>query len=123
MDKKTAEQLEAVVGGEVWERDGEWVVTVNEEDGSIVLYSGAGVFQYKDDAALDADQPMATVNATIPAAAELWVLVDTDGNVFYQHDALERGWRYEEDARREAIALQSRGEGRFQVVRKSEVEA
>jgi hypothetical protein len=122
MDKKTAEQLEAIVGGEAWERNGEWVVTVNEEDGSIVLYTGEGIFQYESDEALDADKPMATVNATIPSAEDLWVLVDTKGNVFFQNNKLERGWRYEDDARREAMALQSRGEGKFQVVRKSDAD-
>lgn len=123
MDKTTAEQLEAIVGGEAWERNGEWVVTVNEQDGSIVLYSGEAVLQFKDDEALDANRPMGTVNGTIPAAEDLWVLIDAKGNVFFRSTALERGWRYEEDARREAMGLESRGAGKFMVVQRSEVGA
>jgi hypothetical protein len=123
MDKKTAEQLEALVGGEAWERDGAWVVSAYQEDGTIVLFTGEQVLQFADDKALDENRPMGTVNVSVPSADDLYVLVDAKGNVLYKSAELERGWLHEEDARQEARALQSRGEGKFQVVQRSEVGA
>jgi hypothetical protein len=121
MDKKTAEQLEALVGGEAWERDGAWVVSAYQEDGTIALFTGEQVLQFADDKALDENRPMGTVNVSVPSADDLYVLVDAKGNVFYKSAELERGWPHEEDARQEAMALQSRGEGKFQVVQRSQV--
>lgn len=117
MDKKTAEQLEALVGGEAWERNGEWVVSAHEEDGTVVLYTGQGIFQYEDDSALDADKPMASVNASIPSAEDLWVLIDEQGDIIYQNNLLKRGWRYQEDAQRQARVLHTNAGVKFRVER------
>ncbi len=117
MDEKTARELAELLDGEAWERDGGWVVSVNEEeDGSIVLYTSDGIFQFDDDDALSADTPRSTVSATIPSAADLWVVVDAKGNIFYQNDKLERGWRFEEDARMQASGFQSRDGDKYFVV-------
>lgn len=121
MDKKTAEQLEALVGGEAWERDGAWVVTAYQEDGTIALFTGEQVLQFADEEALDENRPMGTLNVSIPSADDLYVLVDAKGHVLYKSAELQRGWLLEEDARQEARALQSRGEGKWQVVQMSEV--
>jgi hypothetical protein len=43
--------------------------------------------------------------------------------VFYQDNSMERGWRHEEDALHEVRALESRGEGKFSVVKQSELPA
>lgn len=41
MDEWTAEQLAAIVGGEAWQSGGGiYVVTVNRDDGSLVVFSG-----------------------------------------------------------------------------------
>jgi hypothetical protein len=64
-----------------------------------------------------------TCHGTLPDADGLYVVVDLKGNVFYRDNAMERGWRHEEDTLHEARALESRGEGRFSVVRQSELAA
>ena len=73
--------------------------------------------------AFDAGRASKTILLNIPETEDLYVIVDLKGNVFYQDNAMERGWRYEEDALHEARALESRGEGRFSVVRQSQLPA
>jgi len=122
MDERTAEQLAVIVGGEAWQSGGgAYLVTVNRQDGSLVVFSGDAVCEYENDEAFDAGRASTTITVSVPESADLYVLVDLKGNVFYHHNAMERGWRYEEDALHEARALESRGEGRFSVVRRSEV--
>ena len=124
MDERTANQLAVIVGGEAWQSGGGiWVVTVNREDGSLVVFSGDAIREYENDEAFDAGRASNTIPLTIPAAEDLYVIVDLKGTVFYQDDAMERGWRHEEDALHEASALESRGEGRFSVVKQSELPA
>lgn len=124
MDEKTAEQLAVIVGGEAWQSGGGiWLVTVNRDDGSPVVFSADAVCEYENDEAFDAGRASKTIFLTIPETEDLYVIVDLKGHVFYQDNAMERGWRYEEDAMHEARALESRGEGRFSVVKQSELPA
>ncbi|MBK9126371.1 MAG: hypothetical protein IPM13_01020 [Phycisphaerales bacterium] len=124
MDQRTAEQLASIVGGEAWQSGGGiWLVTVNRDDGSLVVFSGDAICEYENDEAFDAGRAFKTILLTIPETEDLYVIVDLKGNVFYQDNAMERGWRYEEDALHEARALESRGEGRFSVVKQSELPA
>lgn len=124
MDERTAEQLATIVGGEAWQSGGGiWLVTVNRDDGSLVVFSGDAICEYESDEAFDAARASNTILLNIAETEELYVIVDLKGTVFYQDNAMERGWRYEEDALHEARALESRGEGRFSVVRQSELPA
>ena len=122
MDQRTAEQLAALVGGEAWQSGGGiYLVTVTRDDGSLVVFSGDAVCEYESDEAFDAARASKTILLNIPETEDLYVIVDLEGNVFYQDDAMERGWRYQEEAEHEARGLESRGEGRFSVVRQSEL--
>lgn len=124
MDERTAEQLAALLGGEAWQSGGGiYVVTVNRDDGTLVVFSGDAVCEYENDEAFNLGRATKTICLNIPAADDLYVIVDLKGNVFYCDNAMERGWRYAEDAEREARALESRGEGSFSVVRQSELPA
>ena len=41
MDERTVEQLAAILGGEAWQSGGGiYLVTVNRDDGSLVVFSG-----------------------------------------------------------------------------------
>lgn len=124
MDERTAEQLAAIVGGEAWQSGGGiYVVTVHRDDGKLVVLSGDAVCEYESEEAFDAGQASSTVYLTIPETEDLYVIVDLKGNVYFLDDKMERGWRYEEDAQHEARAWESRGEGKFSVVRQSELPA
>lgn len=124
MDEKTAEQLAVIVGGEAWQSGGDnYLVTVNRDDGTLVVFSGDAIAEYESDEAFDAGRSSKTVLLDIPETHELFVIVDTKGNIFYSNDAMERGWRYQEDAERQARAWESRGEGSFSVVRQSSLTA
>lgn len=124
MDERTAEQLAAIVGGEAWQSGGGiYLVTVNRDDGSLVVFSGDSICEYENDEAFDSGRASKTILLTIPETEELYVIVDLKGNVYYLNDKMERGWRYEEDALHEARAWESRGEGRFSVVKQSELPA
>lgn len=124
MDERTAEQLAVIVGGEAWQSGGGiWLVTLNRDDGSLVVFSGDAICEYESDGAFDAARASKMILLTIPETQDLYVMVDLKGNVFYQDNMMERGWRYEEDALHEARALESRGEGRFSVVKQSELPA
>ena len=122
MDERTAEQLGTLVGGESWQSGGGiYLVTVNRDDGSLVVFSADAICEYENEEAFDAGRASKTIFLQIPETTELYVIVDLEGNVYYQDNAMERGWRYEEDARHEARSLESRGEGKFSVVRQSEL--
>lgn len=124
MNERTAEQLAAILGGEAWQSGGGiWLFTVNREDGALVVFSGDAICEYENEEAFDAGRASKTILLTIPETEDLYVVVDLEGTVFYRDNVLERGWRYEEDAVQEARALESRGEGRFTVVRQSELPA
>jgi len=124
MEERTAEHLAAIVGGEAWQSGGGiYLVTVNLDDGSLVVFSGDAICEYENDEAFDAGKASKTILLNIPETEDLYVIVDLRGNVFYLDNAMERGWRYQEDAEHEASALESRGEGRFSVVRQSELPA
>lgn len=124
MDEKTAEHLAAIVGGESWQSGGGiYLVTVNRDDGSLVVFSGDAIAEYENDEAFDAGRASKLIPLTIPEGDDLYVLVDLQGNVFYCDDAMERGWRHQEDAEREARGLESRGEGHFSVVRQGDLPA
>lgn len=122
MDQRTAEQLAAIFGGEAWQSaGGTYVVTVIRDDGSLVAFSGDSISEYENDAAFDAGKSASKIALIIPEAEDLYVLVDLKGNVFYQEPQMERGWRHEEDAAHEARAWEARGEGKFSVVKQSEL--
>ncbi len=124
MDERTAEQLAVIVGGEAWQSGGGiWLVTVNRDDGGLVVFSGDAICEYENDEAFDAGRASNTIPMSIPETEDLYVIVDLKGNVFYQDSAMERGWQQEGDALHEARALESRGEGRFSVVKQSELPA
>lgn len=122
MDERTAGQLAVIAGGEAWQSGGGiWLVTVNRDDGSLVVFSGDAICEYENDEAFDASRASNTILLNIAETEELYVVVDLKGTIFYQDNAMERGWRYQEDAEQEARALESRGEGTFSVVRQSEL--
>lgn len=124
MDERTAEKLAVLVGGEAWQSGGGiYVVTVHRDDGSLVVFSGDAICEYENDQAFDAGRASNTILLNIPETEDRYVVVDLKGSVFYQDNAMECGWRYEEDALHEARALESRGEGRFTVVKQSELPA
>lgn len=124
MDERTAEQLSVVVGGEAWQSGGGiYLVTVTREDGSLVVFSADSICEYENEEAFDAGRASKTILLRIPETDDLYVIIDAAGSVFYQNNAMERGWQHEQDALREARALESRGEGRFSVVRQSDVPA
>lgn len=84
MDERTAEQLAAIVGGEAWQSGGGiWLVTVNREDGTLVVFSGDAICEYESDEAFDAGRAAKTILLTIPETEDLYVIVDIKGNVFY----------------------------------------
>lgn len=122
MVELTAEQLAAIVGGEAWQSGGgTYLVTVNRDDGSLFVFSGDAICEYENDEAFDANRSSSTIYLNIPESEELYVIVDLKGNVFYCDNAMTRGWRSQEDAEHEAMALESRGEGRFSVIRQVEL--
>jgi len=122
--RTNSRQLATIIGGEAWQSGGGiYLVTVNRDDGSLVVLSGDTICEYENDEAFDAGRASKTVLLNIPETQDLYVIVDLRGIVFYQDNVMERGWRYEEDATQEARALESRGEGRFSVVRQSELPA
>lgn len=122
MDDRTSEQLAAILGGEAWQSGGQVnLVTVNREDGSLVVFSGDSICEYEDDEAFDAGRASKVIALIVPETEDLYVIVDPKGNVYYRHDDLERGWRHEEDALVEARAWESRGEGHFSVVKQREL--
>ena len=124
MDQKTADQLAAIVGGESWQSGGGvHLVTVNRDDGSLVVFSGDAICEYENDDAFDKAKASKTIAIKIPESEDLYVIVDLQGHVFYFDNTMERGWRFEQDAEREARALEARGEGHFSVVRQSELPA
>lgn len=110
MDERTAEQLAAIVGGEAWQ-GGVYLVTVKRDDGSLVVFSGGAICEYESDETFDAGNASKTILLNIPETEDLYVIVAVKGNVFYLDHAMERGWRYQEDAEYEARALRSRGMG------------
>lgn len=122
MDEQTAEHLAAIVGGESWQSGGGiYLVTVNRDDGSLVVFSGDAIAEYENDEAFDAGRASKSILLSIPETEDLYVIVDLQGTVFYCDNTMERGWRYEQDAQQEARALESRGEGRFSVVRQGDL--
>jgi hypothetical protein len=124
MEERTAEQLAAIVGGEAWQSGGGiYLVTVTRDNGSLVVFTSDAISEYENEEAFDAGQASKSILIGIPDSDDLYVLVDLEGNVFYQNSAMERGWRYEEDAIHEARAFESRGEGRYSVIRQTELPA
>lgn len=122
MDERTAEQLAVIVGGEAWQSGGGiYLVTVTRADGSLVVFSADSICEYESEEAFDAGRASKMIPITIPDTTDLYVVVDAEGTVFYQDNAMERGWQYEQEAFREARALESRGEGRFSVMRQSDL--
>jgi hypothetical protein len=92
MDERTADQLEVIVGGEAWQSGGGvYLVTASRDDGSLVVFSGDSICEYENDEAFDAGKASRTILLTILETADLYVLVDLKGNVFYLDNAMERG--------------------------------
>jgi hypothetical protein len=112
MHQKQAEMLAKAIGGDAWNSGGDiWLVTLSREDGSLVVFSGDAVCEYKDQDAFDAGRAASTILLMMDERS--WVVCDAQGHVFYRDDQLVLGWRTEEEARQEARGLQSRGEGAF----------
>lgn len=124
MDEKTANQLASILGGESWQSGGGmYLVTITRDNGSLIVLSGESICEYESAEAFDAGLAATTIPLEIPETDDLYVIVDPQGNIYYLDDRAERGWRFEEDAHREARAWQSRGEGPFSVIRQSELPA
>src|SRR5688572_11878945 len=83
------------------------------------LGSGDCVCEYASEEDFDAGNASQTIYLEDQdiGGDDRWVIVDQTGAVMYENDEFELGWRHEEDARHEARGLESRGEGRWQVVR------
>jgi hypothetical protein len=110
MNEAQANALESILGGEAWHKPGlGWVVTVNRSDGAIIQFTDAGVTEYPDDAALDADKPTKAIELCTDSDDEgWWVIVDYRGNVIYRDPDTASGWRWQQDAEHEAAGLKSR---------------
>lgn len=91
MDERTPEQLAVLVGGEAWQSGGGiYLVTVNWDDGSLVVFPGDAICEYENDEAFDAGRASKTILLNIAETEDLYVIVDLKGNVFYQDNAMER---------------------------------
>jgi hypothetical protein len=66
MDQKAAGQLASLLGGEAWERANEWVVSVQTDEGSVVLFTSDGINEYRNDDELEHGSPMSSIAMTIP---------------------------------------------------------
>jgi hypothetical protein len=114
MNQKQAELLAKAVGGDAWQSGGGvWVVTLNREDGHLVVFSGEAVCEYENDEAFDAGRPLRTILLTTDERS--WVICDDEGNVIYRDPELSLGWRTEEEAEHEARGIASRTGERFVV--------
>lgn len=110
MNERQAKALEAVLGGEAWQKPGDgWVVTVNRSDGAVIQFTDAAVTEFADDAALDADKPMKAIKLSTDYDDEgRWVIVDRQGKVMYRDPDTMSGWRWKQEAEYEAAGLKSR---------------
>jgi hypothetical protein len=114
MNENQAEALASIVGGEAWQSGGGiWLVTLYREDGKLVVFSGDAVCEYESEEAFD--EGRASNEIALNEDGQWWVLSDKQGNVVYRDGQLQTGWRCEEDARREALALWSRTGQRYMV--------
>jgi hypothetical protein len=114
MNETQAEALANIVGGEAWQSGGGiWVVTVNRDDGSLVVFSGDAVCEYADDEAID--EGRASKSILLTDDDQWWVISDKDGNVIYRDARLEVGWRTQDEAEHEARGLASRTGERYLV--------
>lgn len=114
MNEKQAKALAAIVGGEEWQSGGGiWVVSVNREEGKLVVFSGDAVCEYESDEAFDEGRAANTILLTTDD--QWWVITDQDGDVIYRDPELQVGWRTEWEAEHEAMALKSRTGERYLV--------
>ncbi len=110
MTERQANAIADALDGESWQSGGGiWLVTINREDGKIVVLSGDAVCLYEDDEAFERGEAAQSIELESEfAGADRWVIQGRDGTVYYRSAELCTGWRYEEDARHEAMALRSR---------------
>ncbi len=114
MNELQAEALATIVGGEAWQSGGRiWLVTLNREDGKLIVFSGDAVCEYADDAAFDAGRAAKTI--TLTNDDQWWVISDKDGNIIYRDPRLEVGWRTQDEAEHQARGLASRTGERYLV--------
>ncbi len=98
MTEKQAETLAAIVGGEAWQSGGGvWLVTLHTSADKFVVFSGDAVCEYDDEEAFDESKPPTRL-IDLGADDDRWVIQDDEGNVFYEHDEFEVGWRSEMEA-------------------------
>lgn len=72
MDERTTDHLAALLGGESWQScGGVYLVIVNREDGSRVVFSGDAVSEYENDDAFDAGRASKVISPEIPDQDEL----------------------------------------------------
>lgn len=122
MNEKRANALAKVLSGEAWQSGGGiWLVSLNI-GGKVVVFSGDCVCEYESEAAFDESRPSKAIDLVDMDDDERWVIVDASGSFMYADNDLELGWCNEFDARQEARGLESRGEGRWQVMRCDELE-
>lgn len=112
MTEAQANKLANIVGGEAWQSGGGiWLVTLNREDGALVVFSGDAVCEYESEEAFEESRASKIISLGMDEGR--WVIQDDEGHVFYQDDELELGWRDQVEAERQARYLQARGGGRY----------
>lgn len=68
MNEMQASALEAIVGDEAWQSGGGiWVVTVNREDGKLIVFSGDAVCEYDSD--VPSSRSMAPLFQSMPLSS------------------------------------------------------
>ena len=113
MNEEQANALAEIFSGEAWNSGGGiWLAAYWRGDGKYIVFSGDVVCEYDSEEAFD---KCTASNSLILASGdeEWWVLMDTKGNTIYRNPDLKTGWRFREDADREAAGLQSRTGERF----------
>lgn len=120
MNQKQAEALAAIIGGEAWQSGGGiWLVTRQRGDGHLIVFSDDAVCEYESEEAFERDaQPLSVVELSRGPdggpewdADRRWVIVDGQGNEFYEYDALGIGWASRPEAERQAAYLRGREGG------------
>ncbi|CAG1009940.1 hypothetical protein PHYC_03771 [Phycisphaerales bacterium] len=121
MIEAQAEMLAKAVGGEAWQSGGDiWVVTrhtgggLTGEPERYVVFSAEVVCEYESEKAFeDGAAPLKTIS--LGGEDERWVIQDDEGNVFFEDEDLELGWRDESEAERQARYLETREGGKYWV--------
>lgn len=149
MQRKQAEALAAIYGGEAFVRrpattggtaahaigahtadDFHWIVTHERDDGAVIVFDHDGITHYASYADFDNNRPSPDPSAapgtiTLDEVTERWVIVEvsrtSEPTIFYLHPDLQLGWPDEHTAHHEARALTSRTGKRYDVCREEDL--